>query len=102
MANRSACFLKLGHHEKALSDGAECAELACKYSQEHTDALVRVVLRGIAWAIRCEHGAQRRARERSGERVCAWRRVRRARVKTWLGAHRHVGERGVVTSNQAP
>jgi len=35
LANRSACFLKLGHHEKALSDGAECAELEPEYIKGH-------------------------------------------------------------------
>lgn len=30
-ANRSACFLKLGHHEKALEDAASCIQLEPKY-----------------------------------------------------------------------
>ena len=30
-ANRSACFLKLGHHEKALNDANECISINPKY-----------------------------------------------------------------------
>eukprot|EP00520_Triparma_pacifica_P012843 CAMPEP_0118634402 /NCGR_PEP_ID=MMETSP0785-20121206/1522_1 /TAXON_ID=91992 /ORGANISM="Bolidomonas pacifica, Strain CCMP 1866" /LENGTH=402 /DNA_ID=CAMNT_0006525363 /DNA_START=1081 /DNA_END=2285 /DNA_ORIENTATION=+ len=35
LANRSACFLKLGHHEKALDDGKACAEADPKYIKGH-------------------------------------------------------------------
>ncbi|GMH61837.1 hypothetical protein TrRE_jg11581 [Triparma retinervis] len=35
LANRSACFLKLGHHEKALDDGAECAGVEPEYIKGH-------------------------------------------------------------------
>jgi tetratricopeptide (TPR) repeat protein len=35
LANRSACFLKLGHHVEALADGAECAEVEPGYIKGH-------------------------------------------------------------------
>ena len=35
LANRSACFLKLGHHDKALSDASSCVELDPGYIKGH-------------------------------------------------------------------
>ena len=35
LANRSACFLKLGHHAEALADGSECAAVEPGYIKGH-------------------------------------------------------------------
>jgi tetratricopeptide (TPR) repeat protein len=34
-ANRSACFLKMGHHEKALEDAQKCVEIQPSYIKGH-------------------------------------------------------------------
>ena len=68
LANRSACFLKLGDHGRALEDAAAAAGFDDTYAKAHfrRGLALRALGRSTAGAARAREGPRPRAEERVG------------------------------------